>query len=146
MYSVLLELFQYELCSYPSSLVDSKLLMRLPDKADLQKGLIKKVPACVVQDQPLDVTYVIDGGALLQRLPWQKSVSYASLCKLYISYIHKYYHDVLVVFDGYNSGPTTKYETHQRRSGTDIWADVDVTGDMILKMKKKPFLAKPRNK
>ena len=28
-------LFQYELCSYPSSILDSKLLMHLADKADL---------------------------------------------------------------------------------------------------------------
>ena len=47
------ELFQYELCSYPASLFDSKLLiMRLPDKADLQNDLVKKVPACVATALP----------------------------------------------------------------------------------------------
>ena len=39
--------------SYPASLFDSKLLiMRLPDKADLQNDLVKKVPACVATDLP----------------------------------------------------------------------------------------------
>lgn len=40
-------LFQYELCSYPTSLFDQKLLMRQADKADLQNGLIKRAPTCV---------------------------------------------------------------------------------------------------
>lgn len=61
-------LFQYELCSYPSSLFNSQLLMHLADKAVLQKGLFKKVPACVVKEIPTSVAYVIDGGALLQCL------------------------------------------------------------------------------
>ncbi len=39
-------LFQFELCSYPASLFDTKLLMRQADKADLQNGLLKKVPSC----------------------------------------------------------------------------------------------------
>ena len=38
------ELFQYELCSYPASLFDSKL--------DLQNDLVKEVPACVATDLP----------------------------------------------------------------------------------------------
>ena len=54
-------LLQYELCSYPSSLFDSKLLMRLSDKADL---------------------YVIDGGAMFQKLPWSKSTSYMLVCAI----------------------------------------------------------------
>jgi hypothetical protein len=71
-------LFQYELCSYPSSLFDTKLLMRQADKADLQNGLLKKVPTCVKNKQPIGVVHVIDGGAMLQRLPWPKATSYAS--------------------------------------------------------------------
>jgi hypothetical protein len=39
------------------------------------------------------------------------------------------------------SGPSTKDETHQRRTGNEMGMDVDFTPDMLLKMKKKPFLA-----
>ena len=53
---------------------------------------------------------------------------------------------MLVVSDGYSSDPSTKDETHQQRTGTDMGVDVDFTSDMILKMKKRPFLANPRNK
>lgn len=139
-------LFQYELCSYPTSLFDSKLFMRLADKADLQNALVKKVPSCVVGDQPRDLAHVIDGGAMLQRIPWPKSSSYGSLCHLYTRFICSHFTNSLIVFDGYGSGPSTKDETHQRRRGREMGVDVDVTGDMLLKMKKKSFLANPRNK
>ena len=39
------EMFQYELCSYPSSLFESSLAMRTPkEKASLQNGWIKMAP------------------------------------------------------------------------------------------------------
>lgn len=141
-------LFQYELCSYPTSLFDAKLLMRLADKADPQNGLLKKVPACVIKECPLRAAYVIDGGAMLQRLPWPKSTSYANICQLYVQYIRKHFHNahIVIVFDGYDSGPSTKDETHQRRTGNDMGVDVAFTPNMLLKMKKKSFLDNPRNK
>ena len=139
-------LFQYELCSYPTSLFDEKLLMRRADKSDLQNGLVKKVPACVVKERPIGVAYTIDGGALLQRLPWPRSVSYADLCQLYIQFVNSHYNNAHIVFDGYGTGPSTKDETHQRRTGSEMGVDVDFTPDMLLKMKKKPFLANERNK
>ena len=85
-------LFQYELCSYLSSLLDSKLLMRRADKADLQNGLIKKVPECVVSDPPLGVVCVLDGGSISAY----KSISFINLRQL----IHRHFKNVLVVFDG----------------------------------------------
>ena len=55
----------HKLCSYPSSLLDSELLMRPADKADLQNWLIKKVPECVISDPSPGVVYVLDGGSML---------------------------------------------------------------------------------
>ena len=50
--------------------------MRLPDNADLQNGLfVKKIPACVASDKlpdRLEVTNVVDGGAMLQSISWPK--------------------------------------------------------------------------
>jgi hypothetical protein len=46
-------LFQYELCSYPPSLFDTKLFMRLPDKADLQGELVKKAPYVLLKSSSL---------------------------------------------------------------------------------------------
>ena len=50
--------------------------MRLPDNADLVNGLfVKKIPTCVASDKlpdRLGVTYVVDGGAMLQSISWPK--------------------------------------------------------------------------
>ena len=77
-------LFKFELCSYPTSLFDQKLMMRQADKAYLQNALLKKAPASITEQIPADAVYVVDGGALLQRLPWPMSVSYAHLTNLYM--------------------------------------------------------------
>ena len=138
-------LFQYELCSYPISLFDKYTLMRMAAKADLQHDLVKRVPSCIMTECPAGVKYVIDGGAMLQRPPWPKASTYGSICQLYRSYICNHYQNALVVFDGYENGPSTKDETHQRRVGSELGVDVDLGQDMMLKMKKKPFLANPRN-
>ena len=54
--------------------------------------------------------------------------------------------DVIVVFDGYASGPSTKDETHRRRTGGGMGVDVEVAADMVLRMQKKLFLANQKNK
>ena len=48
------------------------------------------------------------------------------------------------MFDGYENGPSTKDETHQRRLGSEIGVDVDLGQDMMLKMKKKNIPGKPK--
>lgn len=140
-------LFTYELSAYPTALFDNSLLMRMPDKASLQTGLVKKVPSCVVSQCPDDVMYVLDGGALLQRLPWPNQTTYANLSSLYVQYVHRHYRHAVVIFDGYGSGPSTKDEAHQRRSSSkNVGAEVDFKPEMQLTMNKKAFLANPRNK
>ena len=119
--------------------------MRLPDKASLQTGLVKKVPLCVVSHCPDGVVHVLDGGALLQRLPWPNQTTYANLSSLYVQYVHRHYNHAVVVFDGYGSGPSTKDEAHQRRTSSHIGAEVSFKPEMQLTMKKKPFLANPKN-
>ena len=91
--------------------------------------------------------YVLDGGALLQRLPWPNQTTYANLASLYVQYVHRHYRHAVVVFDGYGSGPSTKDEAHQRRAmPKNFGAEVDFKPEMQLTMKKKAFLANPRNK
>jgi 5'-3' exonuclease len=119
--------------------------MRLPVKSDLMNGLLRDVPACVIKELPIRVAYVLDGGALLQRLPWAKSTSYANLCQLYVGFVRNHYENAHIVFDGYGNGPSTKDETHQRRTGSEMGVDVDFTPEMLLKMKKL-FLVNTRNK
>ena len=135
-------LFTYELSSYPTSLFDSSLLMRLPDKASLQAASVKKVSLCVISQYPDDGVYVLDGCALLQKLPWPNQTTYANLSNLYVQYVHRHYKHAVVVFDGYTSDPSTKDETHERHtSSQNIGAEGNFKPEMQLTMEKKSFLA-----
>ena len=33
--------------------------------------------------------FVVDGGALLQRLPWPRGKSFEDLCKMYVDYVSR---------------------------------------------------------
>ena len=66
---------------------------------------------------PIDhVQYVLDGGALLQKIPWAKGMTYDAICDSYVEHIKKGYEGkVEIVFDGYRNIPSTKDQAHQRR-------------------------------
>ena len=107
---------EYELYSYPPALFDSSLLLREANKpvlADAIWGLIKPhVLADNVQDGS---QYVLDRGALLQRIPWSHGSTQKDICHQHTEYVWKKYDKAVVVFDGYESS-NTKDMTHQRRS------------------------------
>ena len=91
-----------------------------------------------------DVKHSVDGGSLLQRIPWPKYYTYKSLCDLCVEYVHRNIPNVspLVVFDGYSSGPSTKDEMHLIREGGVVGVDVEVDPNMILNMKKETVPAR----
>ena len=64
------------------------------------------------------VQYVLDGGALLHRIPWARGSTYDSVCQMYVRYVTQKYGAAVIVFDGYKDEPTTKDATQQRRTGT----------------------------
>ena len=61
---------------------------------------------------PTDKTHFvidIDGGALLQQIPWQRGVTYDHIYKTCVQYVEQHYgKQVTIVFDGYQHGPSTK--------------------------------------
>ncbi len=64
-------LFQYELCTYPAALFESSSLSLQLNKAVLADYLWKSMKE--EQRNPSgDVQYVLDGGALLHRVPWPR--------------------------------------------------------------------------
>ena len=64
------DVFKYELCSFPSSLFESSGMFSPADKPVLANA-IWSLSDCSIQEQiSYSVKYVIDGGLLLQRLPW----------------------------------------------------------------------------
>ena len=94
------------------------------------------------QRQPSsDVQHVLDGGALLHRLPWPQGSTYDSVCEMYVRYVtQKYGKTTIIVFDGYKEEPTIKDATQLRRTGATSGVIVHFSGDMIIQSKKDQFL------
>ena len=139
-------LFRYELCSYPVALFDSPLTLRQPQKPVLADALWKKLSSNATSGPAGDVQHVLDGGALLHRIPWPRgSATYQDICGLYCSYVTRKYGNAIVVFDGYDE-LSTKNMTHQRRASGKAGATVTFTEDMIVTLKKDNFLANSKNK
>ena len=61
---------------------------------------------------PDNVRYVLDGGALLHRIPWSRGASYESILENYSKSVATNYGKAVVGFDGYK-GFTTKDMTHK---------------------------------
>ena len=48
-----------------------------------------------IPSQP--VKYVLDGGSLLQRMPWKRGTSYASIIDSYVAYVKRKYTKAVIV-------------------------------------------------
>ena len=65
---------------------------------------------------------------------------------MYIQYVERRYGKVtIIVFDGYDDGPSTKHCTHQRRT-TSFASGMQFTSDMIIPLKKNEFLSNQEHK
>ena len=138
--------FKHELCSYPPALFDSTLLLHEADKPALADAIWKICESGVPADLPDDhIQYVLDGGALIQRIPWSRGSTYGDICHQYTKYVVRRYKEAIVVFDGYEN-MNTKDMTHQRRSKGKAGATVTVAANMTTTMKKDQFLANRKNK
>ena len=77
---------------------------------------------------PVGCAYVLDGGALIHRLPWSKThMTYGTIIKMYTTYvINKYGTGATIAFDSYPDHPTTKDEAHRRRAGVSAKVSIQV--------------------
>ncbi|KAL9983208.1 hypothetical protein ACROYT_G005347 [Oculina patagonica] len=83
---------------------------QVPNKSQLADAMWNQVPD--VLSLPEDLCYLLDGGALLHRIPWPRGETYDTICSRYLTYVINKYRSGTVVFDGYESGPSTKDRTH----------------------------------
>ena len=90
--------------------------------------------------------YVLDGGALVHRIPWQRGKTYNDICRLYTNYVTIRYGHAIIVFDGYQEELSTKYDAHERRTGGRTGTTMDFTRDMVTKSKKEDLLSNKDNK
>ena len=63
-----------------------------------------------------NIHYVLDGGALIHRLPWEVDQTYNDIVHMYTSYVTTKYITCVVVFYGYSDRPSTKDAAHARRA------------------------------
>jgi len=79
--------FKPEFCSYPSVLFDSSLLLREANKPAVADAICKtyecEAPADFSED---GIQCVLDGGALLQSIPWSHSSTYGDICNHYTEF------------------------------------------------------------
>ncbi len=138
--------FKYELCSYPSALFDSSLLLREADKPALADAIWNlSKPHDPAEVSANGIQYVLDGGALLQCIPWSSGSTYGNICRQYTDYVSRKYRPAIIVFDGYEKF-NIKDVTHWRRLKGNASTTVTFTADMPSSLKKEQFLANRRNK
>ena len=88
--------------------------------------------------------YILDGGALLHQIPWQKGSTFSNIFESYQEYVLKKYGEAVVVFDG-SKIQSTKDLTHSRHKGNS-GATVSFTEAMALTTTKEEFLSNKENK
>ena len=87
--------------------------MRESHKSDLKNILIENVHN--FETYPTS-KIVVDGGALLHQVSWNKNCSYSEVIDQYCDYLQNNYGSCIVVFDGYANGTSTKDHEHRRRN------------------------------
>lgn len=104
------------MCGFPPALFDSPVLLKQANKPALAEEIWAETKEHQTDLPKEGVHYVVDGGALLHRVPWPRGATYESIARLYVEYVCRKYGTATVVFDGYADGPSTKDCTHQRRT------------------------------
>ena len=121
-------------------------MLRQPQKPALADALWTKLTPEAKTQPKGNVQYVLDGGALLHRVPWPRgSPTYKVVCELYCTYVERKYGKAIVVFDGYNE-MSAKAMTQQRRASGKAASTVTFTENMSVTLKKDNFLSNPKNK
>lgn len=135
------DLFSYELATYPVALFDAKGL-RKNTKSDLYDFFEEYQ----IDLNKTDYQYVIDGGMLLQKVPWKTGILFAAVASNYIAYLKSNYGDNLtVVFDGYDD-LTTKTSERDRRSKKFISVEYRFDKNTKVAVEKGKFLSNNINK
>ena len=93
-----------------------------------------------------EAIHVIDGGSLLHIVRWNTPCTYADIVDKYVSYVEIHYGaSNIIVFDGYQSGPTTK-DMEQGQRSRKMLAKVIVDPKNIARGPQPAFLANSANK
>ena len=85
--------FDYELCVFPPALAKSPDLLHEPQKAKFADAKFADAIWANIPNKDVEIPkpaqYVIDGGALLHRIPWTRGETFDHILKSYTGYVHK---------------------------------------------------------
>ena len=138
--------FTYELCSVPSSLFDTAGFIGEPQKPALADAIWGLGDCSCAEPFGDDIQFVLEGGSLLQRMPWSKGTTFSTVCNHYVNYVTGKYYDAVVVFYIYRSCPTTKDTAHLRHNKGIAGAKVYFTQNTPFKTEKEQVLSNSDNK
>ena len=111
------EFLQLEICSYPPAIFEARydIVMMPTNKPAHAYAIWVLMPKYVWPTGQSQ--YVLDGGFLVHRIPWQRGTTYNDICRLYTNHVTRIYGHTIIVFDGYQEELSTKYGAHERRTG-----------------------------
>ena len=88
---------------------------------------------------------MLDGGALLQRIPWTRGANNHDYCTVYTDYVARKYGEAIIICVVYG-GTSTEDMMHLRLYKGQVEVNVTFTEEMQLSIKKATFLANITNK
>jgi hypothetical protein len=137
--------FKFELAAEPTSLfVDS--FFRKTDKSALAREILSESGDCKPQTTPQ--TFIVDGGFLLHKVKWLVSGTYGDVALQYCHYVKTHYgSDVIIVFDGYDTGASVKDPEHAMRAQKNKSApDIVLSEEKPTYKNQAQFLSNEKNK
>ena len=115
--------------------------MRKTAKSSLRNYILKKAERNITS---LSVSCIIGGGALLHKVKQTIGTTFKDFIISYQDYIQarfNRYHNLHIVFDGYDDKLSIKATDHKRRSLQSTSKNVKVTENMILTTNRETFLS-----
>ena len=109
------------------------------DKPNLANAIWSAVLSMAYPDLSDSLKYILDGGALVQHIPWQVGDTCNRILQSYVKYVTKQYGQAVVIFDGYAAGPSTKDCTHHRPGGGNEGRKMVFNKDMTIQLKIKTW-------
>ena len=122
-------------------------MMRKPDKPALRKIIMPDEKSIQKAALPDIKGFVLDGGALLHRVRWNRGKTFYEVAQAYYKYIDKNYEAdrLVIVFDGYDKELIKSHE-HMRRNLIPESCDVIISAETKVPFTQDRLLSNTENK
>jgi hypothetical protein len=141
--------FAHELAAVPPALFQDDGSMRKSQKSQLANHILKMDKDITAQEVMEPTATVIDGCALMHRLPWPKVGTMETVCEYFVTAVIQRKSPempVWVVFDSYGASTTKDPEQKRRRLLQGSFPDVALESKTPIPGNKAAFLSNKHNK